>query len=95
MYLFGLSKWIVDVGCGYGLIGLMIVKVLLYYLIIMLDVNYRVLVLVEKNKKINGIDNVIVKESDVLFVVEDKSFDFILINLLIRVGKEIVYCIFE
>ncbi|CAC8408377.1 hypothetical protein T868_01835 [Staphylococcus aureus SJOS6125] len=49
----------------------------------------------KKNKKLNGIDNVIVKESDALSAVEDKSFDFILTNPPIRAGKETVHRIFE
>ena len=72
----GPSKRIADVGCGYGPIGLMIAKVSPHHSITMLDVNHRALALVEK-KKLNGIDNVIVKESDALSAVEDKSFDFI------------------
>ncbi len=53
----------------------MIAKVSPHHSITMLDVNHRALALVEKNKKLNGIDNVIVKESDALSAVEDKSFD--------------------
>ena len=88
----GPSKRIADVGCGYGPIGLMIAKVSPHHSITMLDVNHRALALVE-NKKINGIDNAIVKESDALSAVEDKSFDFILTNPPIRAGKKpcIVY----
>ena len=37
----------------------------------------------------------IVKESDALSAVEDKSFDFILTNPPIRAGKETVHRIFE
>lgn len=71
----------------------MIAKVSPHHSITMLDVNHRALALVEKNKKLNGIDNVIVKESDALSAVEDKSFDFILTNPPIRAGKKpcIVY----
>lgn len=58
----GPSKRIADVGCGYGPIGLMIAKVSPHHSITMLDVNHRALALVEKNKKLNGIDNVIVKK---------------------------------
>lgn len=73
----------------------MIAKVSPHHSITMLDVNHRALALVEKNKKLNGIDNVIVKESDALSAVEDKSFDFILTNPPIRAGKETVHRIFE
>ncbi len=65
----------------------MIAKVSPHHSITMLDVNHRALALVEKNQKLNGIDNVIVKESDALSAVEDKSFDFILTNPPIRAGE--------
>ncbi|MBE5667713.1 class I SAM-dependent methyltransferase [Staphylococcus sp. SS251] len=91
----GPSKRIADVGCGYGPIGLMIAKVSPHHTITMLDVNHRALALVEKNKKLNDIDNVIVKESDALSAVENESLDFILTNPPIRAGKETVHRIFE
>ncbi len=55
----------------------MIAKVSPHHSITMLDVNHRALALVEKRQRINGIDDAIVKESDALSAVEDKSFDFI------------------
>ena len=45
---------------------------------------HRALTLVEKNKKLNGIDNVIVKESDAVCCGRQKFFDFILTNPLIK-----------
>ncbi|MCS5350004.1 class I SAM-dependent methyltransferase [Staphylococcus aureus] len=91
----GPSKRIADVGCGYGPIGLMIAKVSPHHTITMLDVNHRALALVEKNKKLNDIDNVIVKESNALTAVENESLDFVLTNPPIRAGKETVHRIFE
>ncbi|UMT78643.1 class I SAM-dependent methyltransferase [Staphylococcus roterodami] len=91
----GPSKRIADVGCGYGPIGLMIAKVSPHHTITMLDVNHRALALVEKNKKLNDIDNVIVKESDALSAVENESLDFVLTNPPIRAGKKTVHRIFE
>ncbi|UMT76137.1 class I SAM-dependent methyltransferase [Staphylococcus roterodami] len=91
----GPSKRIADVGCGYGPIGLMIAKVSPHHTITMLDVNHRALALVEKNKKLNDIDNVIAKESDALSAVENESLDFVLTNPPIRAGKETVHRIFE
>lgn len=91
----GPSKRIADVGCGYGPIGLMIAKVSPHHTITMLDVNHRALTLVEKNKKLNDIENVIVKESNALTAVENESLDFVLTNPPIRAGKETVHRIFE
>lgn len=91
----GPSKVIADVGCGYGPIGLMIAKTSPHHEITMLDVNHRALALAEKNRVLNDIDNVVIKESDGLEAVENNKFDYILTNPPIRAGKETVHRIFE
>lgn len=91
----GPTKNIIDVGCGYGPIGLMIAKVSPHHEVTMVDVNQRALNLSRKNKKRNRIDNVEVKESDGLSQVEDGTYDFVLTNPPIRVGKEVVHRILE
>ena len=90
----GPSKSIVDVGCGYGPIGLTIAKVCPHHKVTMLDVNQRALALAEKNSKHNQIDNVIIKESDGLSAVKHNACDYILTNPPIRAGKEVVHRIF-
>lgn len=91
----GPSKRIADVGCGYGPANPAAIGTLLCCLAVASSTGCEISILVEKNKKLNGIDNVIVKESDALSAVEDKSFDFILTNPPIRAGKETVHRIFE
>ncbi|MDG5480706.1 class I SAM-dependent methyltransferase [Staphylococcus xylosus] len=91
----GPTKNIIDVGCGYGPIGLMIAKVSPHHEVTMVDVNQRALNLSRKNKKRNRIDNVEVKESDGLSQVEDNTYDFVLTNPPIRAGKEVVHRILE
>ena len=87
----GPTKSILDVGCGYGPIGLMIAKISPHHEITMIDVNQRALALARKNKKKNQIENVEVAESDGLSNVADESFDFILTNPPIRAGKTVVH----
>ncbi|PTI45480.1 class I SAM-dependent methyltransferase [Staphylococcus xylosus] len=91
----GPTKNIIDVGCGYGPIGLMIAKVSPHHEVTMVDVNQRALNLSRKNKKRNRIDNVKVKESDGLSQVEDNTYDFVLTNPPIRAGKEVVHRILK
>lgn len=91
----GPTKNIIDVGCGYGPIGLMIAKVSPHHEVTMVDVNQRALNLSRKNKKRNRIDNVEIKESDGLSQVEDNTYDFVLTNPPIRAGKEVVHRILE
>ena len=87
----GPTKNIIDVGCGYGPIGLMIAKVSPHHEVMMVDINQRALSLSRKNKKKNRIENVEIKESDGLSQVEDKAYDFVLTNPPIRAGKTVVH----
>ena len=91
----GPTKNIIDVGCGYGPIGLMIAKVSPHHAVTMVDVNQRALSLSRKNMKRNRIDNVEVKESDGLSKAEDNAYDFVLTNPPIRAGKQVVHRILE
>lgn len=80
---------ILDVGCGYGPIGLMIAKVHPESTVDMVDVNTRALNLAEENRRVNLIDNAVIYKSDALDAVE-QSFDAILTNPPIRAGKDVV-----
>ncbi|MHD0398567.1 class I SAM-dependent methyltransferase [Staphylococcus simulans] len=91
----GPKKTIVDVGCGYGPIGLMIAKVSPHHHIVMLDVNHRALDLAKENSEKNHIENVTIKESDGLAEVLDNSCDMIVTNPPIRAGKSVVHGILE
>lgn len=91
----GPSKTIVDVGCGYGPIGLMIAKVSPHHEVIMLDVNHRALSLAKENSEKNHIEHVVIKESDGLAEILDDSVDMIVTNPPIRAGKSVVHGILE
>ena len=91
----GPSKYIADVGCGYGPIGLTIAKVSPHHQLYMLDVNNRALALTGMNKTKNQIENAEIIESDCLSGVSDQQFDYILTNPPIRAGKDVVHRIFE
>lgn len=85
----------IDVGCGYGPIGLAIAKDVSDRRIHMIDVNERALMLAEKNAKENGVDNVVIYESDCFESVKERQFAAVLSNPPIRAGKKVVYSIFE
>lgn len=91
----GPAKKIIDVGCGYGPIGLMIAKVSPHHEVTMVDINQRALSLSRKNKKRNRIDNAEIIESNGLSQVEDNTYDFVLTNPPIRAGKQVVHSILE
>ena len=86
---------ILDVGCGYGPIGLTIAKCWPDRTVYMVDVNLRALQLAQDNSVLNNIHNVQIKESDRLQAVKDREFAVILTNPPIRAGKEIVHDIYQ
>ncbi|URM33006.1 class I SAM-dependent methyltransferase [Cytobacillus firmus] len=86
---------ILDVGCGYGPIGLTAAKLMPERTVHMVDVNERALGLAKENAELNGIKNVQIYESDRLESTKGNKFAAILTNPPIRAGKKIVHDIFE
>lgn len=86
---------VLDVGCGYGPIGLAIAKQWPKRMVHMIDVNLRALKLAMENSELNGIHNVEIYESDRLSSVAERKFAVILTNPPIRAGKEVVHDIYE
>ncbi|WP_079504274.1 class I SAM-dependent methyltransferase [Mesobacillus jeotgali] len=89
------SGLILDVGCGYGPIGLSLAKAYPDATVHMVDVNERAITLAGENAANNKIDNIKIYESDRLTGVEEKEFSAILTNPPIRAGKKVVHEIFE
>ncbi len=81
---------VLDMGCGYGVIGIVLGKVTSSKLT-MCDVNRRALHLAKQNAKKNQVDDVEILESDAYQALEDRLFDCIVTNPPIRAGKEKVY----
>ena len=79
---------ILDVGCGYGFIGLSLAK-FRNAKVTMVDVNKRALHLANMNIKSNNIENAEAFESNIYESVEGK-YDFIITNPPIRTGRETV-----
>ena len=80
---------ILDMGCGYGVFGIVISKLTRAH-VDMVDVNLRALHLAERNIKENHVNDVNVFESNVYENVYDK-YSTIITNPPIRAGKKIVY----
>lgn len=86
---------VLDVGCGYGPIGLAAAKLAPAGRVTMIDINERAVELAKGNAKANGIGNVEFAQSDRLAAVAGRTFDVILANPPIRAGKAVVHAIFE
>ncbi len=80
---------ILDMGCGYGVFGIVLAKVT-GASADMVDVNLRALHLAQRNAKINGVSNVKVFESYTYQNINTK-YSVIVTNPPIRAGKKVVY----
>lgn len=84
------NEGILDVGCGYGPIGLFAARFWPQQEVQMVDVNERALDLAKRNAQLNNIDNVDIYESDIYTQVDKRNFGLILTNPPIRAGKKVV-----
>jgi 16S rRNA (guanine1207-N2)-methyltransferase len=86
---------LLDVGCGYGPIGLAAGASTVEGKVTMVDINERAIELAKINAQRNGITNVEILQSDMLGAVLDRAFDIVVTNPPIRAGKATVHRIFE
>ena len=86
---------VLDVGCGYGPIGLSIAASFAERKVHMIDVNERALSLAKRNAERNNIKNITIYSSDALSAVKEKGFAAILTNPPIRAGKATVFRFFD
>lgn len=86
---------ILDVGCGYGPIGLTIAVSFPERNVHMIDVNERALALSAHNAERNGLSNTTIYSSDALSAVKENNFAAILTNPPIRAGKDTVFTFYE
>ncbi|HZJ57553.1 MAG TPA: class I SAM-dependent methyltransferase [Clostridia bacterium] len=85
---------ILDLGCGYGPIGITLARLNQNSEITMVDINQRAVDLAKINVEQNGITNAGVLKSDG-FENLDESFNAIISNPPIRTGKKVIYSLFE
>lgn len=88
------QKKVIDVGCGYGIIGLYLAKKYLDKEIIMVDINRSAVLAARENASLNDIKNVDIKHNDLLNGIDVKA-DVVVTNPPIRAGKDIVFKIYE
>ncbi|WP_216831092.1 class I SAM-dependent methyltransferase [Alkalihalobacterium elongatum] len=86
---------ILDMGCGYGPIGLALAKENKDLTVYMADINERAVQLSKENAAENKISNVEIFQSDLFDAFEKNDFAAILTNPPIRAGKDTVHQIYE
>lgn len=87
-------KTVLDVGCGYGPIGIAIAKTNPHVSVDMIDVNERAVELTKRNIIKNNLKNAQVFLS-FAFQNVPNSYNLIVTNPPIRAGKKVIYEIFE
>lgn len=83
------AKTLLDVGCGYGTLGLTLAKKF-DLSVTMVDVNSRALDLCRQNAIDNAVSNTEIELSNIYEAVSEK-YDAIISNPPIRAGKEVVH----
>lgn len=86
---------ILDVGCGYGVVGISLAKIYPDRFIEMVDINERAISLSSENILRNEVNNAEAYQSDLYEKVENKKFAGIIANPPIRAGKKVVHQILE
>ncbi len=86
---------VLDMGCGYGPIGLAAARLADQGTVTMVDMNERAVELAGANARLNRIANVRILQSDGFARLGEERFTHILSNPPIRAGKEIVYRMFD
>ena len=84
---------ILDLGCGWGVIGIAVARKWTETRVTMADVNTRALELSRENAKRNRAD-VSCVESDGMAALEGQMFDAVITNPPIRAGKQVIYRMF-
>lgn len=87
---------LLDLGCGWGIVGIVLKSVFMSFDVSQVDVNSRAISLAKENAKNNGVKMEYVSQSDVLSEVPaDKMFDIVVTNPPVRAGKQTVFQFYE
>jgi len=89
------SGSILDLGCGYGPLGIIVAKKLRKSFVTMCDVNERSLELSRMNAKENKVDDRIKVIASSAFENIKDNYDIIMTNPPIRAGKNVVFSFYE
>ncbi|HOP74282.1 MAG TPA: methyltransferase [Bacillota bacterium] len=82
---------VLDLGCGYGPIGLTVASLLPKATVYMGDINERAVELARMNARLNGLTNVEIRAGEGFTPFAGLTFDLIVTNPPIRAGKQVIY----
>lgn len=84
------SDEVLDLGCGYGPLGLAAAALASQGRVVLVDVNERAVALARENAVRNGLSNVEVLQGDGCAPVADRQFDVVVTNPPVRAGRATV-----
>lgn len=86
---------VLDLGCGYGAMGLALAKKFPQIEVTMADINERAVGLAKKNAVQLSIKNAVILQSDGFGSLGNRKFEQIITNPPIRAGKQLIHGWFE
>lgn len=88
------SGRVLDLGCGWGAVGVSLAAANPQARLVLCDVNQRAVELARRNLQANRIGNAEAVVSDAFSALEG-SFDHVVTNPPIRAGKQVIYAMFD
>ncbi len=89
------AKTALDIGAGTGEISIILAKFFKDLKILGLEINERAVLLAKKNSDLNGVENVSFQQCDFLEFETSKTFDLIVSNPPIKIGKQNLFKFYE
>lgn len=87
---------LLDLGCGYGVVGVVMKSVFMSFDVTSVDVNSRAVALAKENAANNNVKLTRCLQSDVLSALgSDNIFDIVMTNPPVRAGKQTVFAFYE
>jgi 16S rRNA (guanine1207-N2)-methyltransferase len=86
---------VLDMGCGYGVVGVVAAALHPRVCVFLVDVNERAVQLARENAKRNRVDNLVLRSGFLYEPVDDVQFDAILSNPPVSAGMKVVLPIIE
>ncbi|NMB44797.1 MAG: class I SAM-dependent methyltransferase [Firmicutes bacterium] len=82
---------VLDLGCGYGPVGIVAAREQPQLEVVMVDINQRAVELARANARLNGISKIDVRHGEDFSVIPEQDFVLIATNPPIRAGKQVIY----
>jgi len=91
----GPGERLLDLGCGYGVVGIVAALLALDAHVTLVDINERAVELARANLRANNIENAEVLQGDGFTPLAQRTFDAIALNPPIRAGLSVVHRLIE